>query len=78
MLEETQKKLVELQQQIEALDRKYKEHITGLSLQYTAIATQYSALALQYSLMLARVDALEHPEEKIPDVNAPLTNSEEK
>lgn len=59
----------EIIKKIEALDNKYKEHITGLNLQISAMSSQYSALSMQYSLLLARVDVLESKEGELPDVN---------
>lgn len=51
-----------VEEQIKALDLKYKEYITGLNLQIAAMMNQYSALTMQYALLLTRVDILEHPE----------------
>lgn len=53
-----------IEEQIKALDLKYKEYITGLNLQIAAMMNQYSALTMQYALLLTRVDILEHPEYK--------------
>lgn len=51
-----------VEERIQALDEKYKQHITGLNLQIASIMTQYSALSMQYALLLTRVDILEHPD----------------
>lgn len=63
-----------IEERIQALDEKYKQHITGLNLQIAAMMSQYSALTMQYALLLTRVDILEHPElQSIPDVSESVT-----